>query len=113
MVCGADVAAIVDSDLYLRYILGEVPMERLHLQSEQHIRCNPELAQYITDEHFEPIGLTGPFAKAECDPEFVAVEERRVTRAWHRLQAIPRLGLSIAEYPLSVTSDDTHEKDES
>src|SRR5207253_5771351 len=48
-VCGRDVEPITDSDLYLRYVLGEVPLERLHLQRERHIRCNPALAQYIAD----------------------------------------------------------------
>jgi tetratricopeptide (TPR) repeat protein len=31
-VCGRDVEAVTDSDLYLRYVLGEVPLDRLHLQ---------------------------------------------------------------------------------
>jgi hypothetical protein len=30
-VCGRDVEAITDSDLYLRFVLGEVPLETLHL----------------------------------------------------------------------------------
>ena len=46
-VCGRDVEAITESDLYLRYVLGEVPLERLHLQRERHISCNPALAQFI------------------------------------------------------------------
>jgi hypothetical protein len=50
-VCGKDVAEITDSDLYLRYILGEVPPEELHLRRERHLRCNPELAQYIVTEY--------------------------------------------------------------
>src|SRR5437660_390556 len=29
-VCGRDVEAITDSELYLRYVLGEVPLEQLH-----------------------------------------------------------------------------------
>lgn len=104
-VCGADVAEVVDSDLYLRYILGEVPLERLHLLPERHIRCNPALAQYIVDERFEPVICDGPFAKAFLDPAFVAAEEERVTRGWRRLQAIPSLGLTIPEYPLAVSPD--------
>jgi hypothetical protein len=103
--CGRDVEAIVDSDLYLRYVLGEVPLERLHLLRERHIRCNPALAQYITDERFEPVNCDGPFAKPALDAAYVAGEEARVTRAWKRLQAIPTLGLTLAEYPLSITPD--------
>lgn len=104
-VCGHDVEDIRDSDLYLRYVLGEVPLEGLHLRRERHIRCNPALAQFIADPAFEPVVCDGDFSKSVFDPAYVAEEEARVTRAWRRLQAIPTLGLSIAEYPLSVTPD--------
>jgi hypothetical protein len=104
-VCGRDVEEIVTSDLYLRYVLGEVPLERLHLLPERHIRCSPALAQYIVDPAFAPVACPGAFDKSLLDREFVADEERRVSRGWRRLQAIPTLGLTIAEYPLSVTPD--------
>lgn len=102
-VCGTDVEMIVDSDLYLRYVLGEVPLEVIHHAAERHVRCNPALAQYIVDPAFEPIACPGPFDKAHMDRSYVEQEEARVTRGWRRLQAIPTLGLSIAEYPLGVT----------
>lgn len=102
-VCGRDVEAIAESDLYLRYVLGEVPLELLHRLPERHIRCNPALAQYIADAGFEPVVCIGPFDKSELDAAFVVEEEQRVTRGWRRLQAIPRLGLTVPEYPLSVT----------
>jgi hypothetical protein len=101
-VCGQDVEAITDSGLYLRYVLGEVQLEFLHRLPERHIRCDPTFAQYIVDDRFEPVSCDGPFAK------FVAAEETRVTRGWQRLQAIPTLGLTVAEYPLAVTPDDSH-----
>src|SRR5580692_7635319 len=104
-VCGQDVEEITDSGLYLRYVLGEVPLESLHLQRERHIRCHPELAQFIVDAGFEPVKCSGMFAKENLDPAFVAEEEARVTRGWKRLQAISTLGLTVAEYPLSVTPD--------
>ena len=104
-VCGRDVEAVVDSDLYLRYVLGEVPLERLHLQRERHIPCNPALAQFIVDAGFPAVTCGGAFAKSFLDSAFVAGEEARVTRGWKRLQAIPTLGLSIAEYPLAITPD--------
>jgi hypothetical protein len=104
-VCGQDVSDITDSDLYLRYVLGEVPLELLHRLPERHIRCNPALAQYIVDPAFRPVVCPGPFAKTGLDPEFVRQEERRVTRGWQRLRAIPRLGLTVPEYPLSVTPE--------
>ncbi len=105
-VCGLDVEAIVESDLYLRYVLGEVPLELIHRLRERHIACNPALAQYIVDPAFTPIACEGPFAKTSMDADFVRGEEERVTRGWWRLQAIPTLGLTVAEYPLSVTPDD-------
>jgi hypothetical protein len=100
-VCGKDVAEITDSDLYLRYVLGEVPPEQLHLLPERHIRCNPSLAQYITDAAFETAACDGAFAKANLDTQYVTEQETRVTRAWRRLQELPRLGIPIIEYPLS------------
>lgn len=105
-VCRGDVDAVIDSDLYLRYILGEVPLERLHLLPERHVGCNPTLAQYIVDERFTPVLVEGAFDKRHLDSGFVAEEERRVSRGWRRLQAIPTLGLAIPEYPLDVTPDE-------
>jgi hypothetical protein len=105
-VCGRDVESITDSDLYLRYVLGEVPLELLHRLPERHIRCNPALAQFIADPEFPPVVCEGPFGKSELDAKFVRDEERRVTRGWRRLQAIPGLGLTVPEYPLSVTPDE-------
>ncbi|QJW97783.1 hypothetical protein [Frigoriglobus tundricola] len=105
-VCGRDVETVTESDLYLRFVLGEVPLERLHRQPERHLRCNPALAQYIVDPAFEPVACEGPFAKSELAPEFVAEEEARVSGGFRRLMAIPTLGLSVPEYPLHVTPAD-------
>ena len=99
-VCRQEVAEITDSDLYLRYVLGEVPAEVLHRLPERHVRCSPVLAQFIVDPSFAPVRCDGPFAKGSLDPAHVAEEEARVTRGWRRLQELPRLGLSIVEYPL-------------
>jgi hypothetical protein len=98
-VCGDEVDGIDDSDLYLRYVLGEVDPETLHSSPERHLRCNPTLAQFIVAEGFEPVVVEGPFAKAELDPEFVAAEEVRVTAAYLRLLELPGSGLPITEYP--------------
>src|SRR5262249_50300965 len=91
-VCGKDVEEIVDSDLYLRYVLGEVPPEQLLNTRERHIRCNPTTAQFIVDPKFESVRCEGPFAKQHLDPTFVTEQEERVTRGWRRLQELPRLG---------------------
>jgi hypothetical protein len=99
-VCGADVEDITESDLYLAYILGDVPAEQLHLRRERHVRCNPERAQYIVDPAFPPVQYTGAFAKETLDPDYVAAEEARITRGWRRLQELPSLEIPITEYPL-------------
>ena len=100
-VCGQDVAEITDSDLYLRYVMGEVRPDQLHRTPERHIRCNPTVAQFIVDQAFEPVCVEGPFAKASLDSAYVAEQEARVTQAWQRLQEIPGLFIHVIEYPLS------------
>ena len=109
-VCGRDVEAIVESDLYLRYILGEVSPLDLPKQRERHIRCNPAVAQYIVDPAFEPVVCASMFAKANLDAVFMREQEERVTRAWRRLQEIPTLGLTIPEYPLPEVLDKWREE---
>ena len=99
-VCGDDVAEIHESDLYLRFVLGEVDPETLHVQPERHLACNPTLAQFIVAEDFPAVHVEGPFAKSELDPEFVAAEEARVTRGYLRLRALLELDLPLTEYPL-------------
>jgi hypothetical protein len=101
-VCGGDVEDITQSDLYLRFVLGEVDPESLHLAAERHIRCNPTFAQFIVADDFEPVVVEGPFAKAELDREWVAEEERRVTAGYLRLKEIFARGedVPISDYPL-------------
>ncbi len=99
-VCGQDVEDLTVSDLYLRFVLCEVPIDRIHRLAERHICCNPALAQYIMDANFPPVPCPGPFDKHEMDAECVKLEEARITRAWRRLQMLPTLGLPIHEYPL-------------
>ncbi|QEH34049.1 hypothetical protein OJF2_25820 [Aquisphaera giovannonii] len=100
-VCGRDVESIRESDLYLRYVLGEVEPESLHRLPERHILCNPVLAQFIAAPGFPAVSVDGPFARDELDPEFVAREEARVTAGYLRLDEVVRLGLPIVEYPLA------------
>jgi hypothetical protein len=99
-VCGDDVESLTESDLYLRYVLGEVSPLELPNTQERHIRCNPTLAQFIVDPAFPPVVCAGAFSKGHLDPTFVAEEEARITRAWRRLQELPNLGLTIPEDPL-------------
>lgn len=99
-VCGEEVEAITESDLYLRYVMGEVPPLALPNTQERHIRCNPATAQYIVDPDFPPVRCEGVFAREYLDPVYVAEQEALVTRAWQRLQHIPTLGITIPDYPL-------------
>ncbi len=105
-VCGDDVDDLIDSDLYLRYILGEVDPETLHEQPERHLRCNPTLAQFIVAEGFDPVVVEGPFGKAGLDPAFVAEEDARVSRGYRRLLEVgaDRDAIPIIHYPLPGTN---------
>lgn len=106
-VCGGEVEGIAESDLYLRYVLGEVDPETLHVSPERHIRCNPTLAQFIATEGFEPVRVAGLFEKAHLDPRYVAQEERRVTAGYRRLLEIAGASeaIPITEYPLPGVAD--------
>ena len=100
-ICGQDVAEITDSDLYLRYVIGQLDPEVLHTTKERHIRCNPTLAQYITANAFHPpVTVAGPFDKRTLDPAFVREQETLITRGYKRLQEVLALGIPIIEYPL-------------
>src|SRR5207253_9865386 len=98
-VCGSDVEAMTDSDLYLRYILGEVRPEELHVSRERHIRCNPVLAQFIVDPSFQPVTCPGAFAKEFLVPNSVAEQEERVTRACGACHSCRVPGLRFWKYP--------------
>ncbi|MBA63643.1 MAG: hypothetical protein CMJ76_14910 [Planctomycetaceae bacterium] len=98
-VCGQEVENIVESDLYLRYILGLVDPEVLHIASERHLRCNPTFAQYIVHSEFPPLHVEGDFDKRQLDAEFVATREQEVTRGFRRLLKVAQAGISILDYP--------------
>lgn len=100
--CGLDVEGIWESDLYLRYVIGELDPEQLHVAKERHIRCNPVLAQFIVAAEFEPVLLAGGFDKRELDFTFVAERESLITRGWQRLQELAKYSddVSLLEYPL-------------
>lgn len=99
-VCDEEVAEIRDSDLYLRYILGEIDARALLSEPERHLRCNPVQAQFIVDDAFPPVVVEGPFDKRLLDPDDVQKQETRITAAWRRLQEVQKLGIPISEYPL-------------
>ena len=104
-VCGAEVEDITQSDLYLRFVLGEVEARYLMTAKERHLRCNPIVSQFIVDPGFEPPIVEGPFDKRLLDAAEVAQREERTTRAWRRLQEVRALGLPISAYPLDRMDD--------
>ena len=105
-VCGKDVAVVTDSDLYLRYVIGLLDPELLHVTPERHIRCNPTLAQFIVDQSFETVTVEGEFAKSNLDAEYVAQREELVTRGWRRLHELRDMhDVSILEFPLPEVRD--------
>jgi hypothetical protein len=105
-VCGRDVEDMVDSELYLRFILGQVEAETLHTTPECHIRCNPVLAQFIVDEAFQPpVTIAGDFDKRLLDAAHRAAQESRVTAAWRRLREVAKSDLPLTDYPLEPADD--------
>lgn len=99
-VCGNEVPNISQSDLYLRYIIGEISSRQLLSAPERHLRCNPTLTQFIVDPGFTEVKAEGAFSKAELDPADVKTKEALVTRGWQRLQEVRALGIPISDYPL-------------
>lgn len=99
-VCGAPVEEITESDLYLSFVIGELPATALSNEQERHVACNPVQAQFIIDEAFEPVMVEGPFDKRSLDADYVDGREALVTRGWQRLQEVASLGVPISEYPL-------------
>lgn len=101
-ICGEEVESIGFSDLYLRFVTGLVSHQDLLSSPERHIQCNPITAQFIVDDHFPSVTVGGVFAKANLDPQYVAEQERLMTRGWQRLQELAAVSepLPLAEYPL-------------
>ena len=99
-VCGEEVENITDSDLYLRYIIGEVDHRSLLSAPERHLRCNPVQAQFIVNENFDLVVVDGPFDKRLLEIEDVRRQEDLVTRGWRRLQEIHGQSIPLSEYPL-------------
>jgi hypothetical protein len=101
-VCGQDVETLSQSDLYLRYVIGEIDPEVLHTTPERHLRCNPVLAQFIVHRDFEPVSVDGSFDRRALDAGFVASRCDLVTRGFARLIELERGGgeSDVTAYPL-------------
>ncbi len=102
-VCGQDVTSIVDSDLYLRFIIGRLDPERLHITAERHLRCNPVLCQYIIDPRFDPPTMVqGAFDRRQLDADFVDEQIQLVTAGYRRLHEIAEgEPIDLRQYPLA------------
>lgn len=101
-VCGGDVENLRESELYLRYVIGEVDPEVLHTTPERHLRCNPVLAQFIDHPEFDPVRTDGPFSLENLDAEFVAERRKLLTAGYARLLELEATGgdRDVTSYPL-------------
>lgn len=102
-VCGEEVEGIANSDLYLRFVIGEMDPEQLHTSAERHLLCNPILAQFICDDSFEFAGeVPDGFSVSDLDQAYVEERSTLVTRGWQRLKELAALEeeIPIYEYPL-------------
>jgi len=104
-VCGEAVDEIVDSDLYLRFVIGQVPESELTKSPERHILCNPVQAQFIVHADFEPVVVDGAFDKRLLDEEHVRQQEDLITRGWLRIREVTGSGLPVSDYPLKPKVD--------
>ena len=99
--CHEPVDTMPESELYLRYVLGEIPAEWLPAMPDRHLRCNPEIAQFIEHPDFPPLTDDDPTTdRRRIDPAAARARAERVTRAWLRLREIPAAGIPLAEMPL-------------
>jgi hypothetical protein len=101
-ICREDVSCLTESDLYLRFVIGEIDPEVLHTTPERHIRCNPTLAQFIEHSAFESVTVEGPFDRRRLDDAFVKSRTELVTRGFERLLELETLGgeADVTQYPL-------------
>jgi len=102
--CGEYVENVTESELYLRFVLGAVPIDELPREPERHIRCCPEFAQFIVDGEFTPVACDDPaLDKRRLPSEVRRMQEEIFTRAWRRLQEVHGSGVPVDQYPLPVS----------
>ncbi len=101
-VCGEEVVSIRESDLYLRFVTGQIESRELLTAQERHLVCNPVVAQFIDTPGFEKVDVDGPCSLRELDHQYVREQSELITRGWLRLQELAQAAqsLSISEYPL-------------
>lgn len=101
-VCGEEVKRLIDSSLYLQYVIGWISVDQLQTTPDVHLRCNPGLAQFIdTSEFTPPIDCSGEFDRRLLDPAFSKQRTQVVTQGYLRLRELQRnRNLSIEQYPI-------------
>lgn len=101
-VCGQEVKRLIDSSLYLQYVLGWISIEHLQSTPDVHLRCNPGLAQFIDSPNFQPpVNCEGDFDRGRLDPDFCAERTQLVTRGYLRLGELQKdRSLPIERYPM-------------
>ena len=101
-VCGEEVTNIAESELYLRFVTGQISSQELLGSPERHLGCTPVTAQFIVTPDFPVVEAQGPFNKHDLDSEFVRAQEDLLTRGWLRLQELSQLDAAIplVDYPL-------------
>lgn len=101
-VCGEEVEALSESALYLQFVIGWVDPETLHTRRECHLKCQPNLAQFIDHADFERPIVLGDFSRAAMDADFANERAALVTRGYERLLELQfkRRSLTVADYPL-------------
>ncbi|MCP4172937.1 MAG: hypothetical protein GY758_19430 [Fuerstiella sp.] len=112
-ICGEEVASIRESDLYLRYVTGQMNSRELLASPERHLRCNAVVGQFIVHRDFDMVTVDGPFSKTEMDAIFVTEQESLITRGWRRLQELAELAdtLPLSDYPLPEFRTQGHGSD--
>jgi hypothetical protein len=104
-VCGEEVKRLIDSSLYLQYVIGWIRADELHQTPDIHLRCNPSLSQFIESEEFPPITAEGPFDRRSLDANFVEQRVQLITRGYQRLRQLQRdRSLPIEQYPITSES---------
>lgn len=101
-VCDEEVEHIGQSDLYLRFVTGQISSQELLSSPERHLQCNPVVAQFIVDPQFPEVPVEGPFSKNELDAKQVQQQEELMTRGWRRLIELETIAktLPVHLYPL-------------
>ncbi len=101
-VCGGEVSRLIDSSLYLQFVIGWIPADQLQQHPDIHLKCNPNLSQFIdAPEFFEPMIAEGPFDRRQLDTSFVSQRTALITQGYLRLRHLQRdRSLPIEKYPL-------------